>query len=107
MGSADLMPRNLDNRVETLVPFQDAAIRSYMINEVLEVYLRDTAKARVLQADGSYTRRAPPPDTAPADTQALLLARATGDSEPQVPLAALPKKYRKHLSIYGRVEPLE
>ena len=107
IGSADLMPRNLDNRVETLVPIQDDAIRSYLVNEVLEAYLRDTAKARILQSDGSYTRRIPPPDTTPADTQALLLARATGDNEPIVPLSALPKKYRKHLSIYGRVEPLE
>jgi polyphosphate kinase len=107
MGSADLMPRNLDNRVETLVPIQDEAIRNYLFNDVMEMYLRDTAKARVLQPDGSYSRRTPPPDTAPSDSQALLLARATGDTEPLVPLAALPKKYRKHLSIYGRVEPLE
>ncbi len=107
MGSADLMPRNLDNRVETLVPVQDDAIRNYLINDVLEAYLRDTAKSRILQADGSYTRRLPPPDAAPVDSQALLLARSTGDNEPVVPLAALPKKYRKHLSIYGRVEPLE
>ena len=31
MGSADLMPRNLDNRVETLFPIEDEAIRSYLI----------------------------------------------------------------------------
>ena len=44
MGSADLMPRNLDHRVETLFPVEDDAIRSYIVNDVLEAYLRDNGQ---------------------------------------------------------------
>jgi polyphosphate kinase len=106
MGSADLMPRNLDHRVETLFPVEDEAIRAHILNDVLEAYLRDTAKARVLQADGMYARRAPA-DGAPVDTQAALVTRVTSEAEPAVPLHSLPKKYRKHLTIYGRVDPVE
>jgi polyphosphate kinase len=106
MGSADLMPRNLDHRVETLFPVEDEAIRAHILNDVLELYLRDTAKTRVLLADGTYARR-PPSDGSAVDTQATLLARVINEAEPAVTLHALPKKYRKHLTIYGRVDPVE
>src|SRR5205814_1691507 len=62
MGSADLMPRNLDNRVETLFPVEDEAIRNHLVHDVLETYLRDTVKARVLNSDGSYAHVKTPPD---------------------------------------------
>jgi polyphosphate kinase len=107
MGSADLMPRNLDHRVETLFPIEDEAIRAHILNDVLEAYLRDTAKARVLGSDGRYTRRQPPAELPPLDTQAILVARTTGESETAVTLANLSKKHRKYLSIYGRVDPTE
>jgi len=56
IGSADWMERNLDRRVEVVAPVRDPQIRKYLKDDVLEVYLRDTAKARLLQPDGSYTR---------------------------------------------------
>ncbi|HEY6072953.1 MAG TPA: polyphosphate kinase 1, partial [Anaerolineales bacterium] len=40
LGSADLMPRNLDNRVEVLFPVEDPGMRTYLINDVLDGYLR-------------------------------------------------------------------
>jgi polyphosphate kinase len=55
-GSADLMPRNLDRRVEVLTPVHDAELRRYLKEEFLDVYLQDNVKARILQPDGSYTR---------------------------------------------------
>ncbi len=57
MGSADLMPRNLDRRIETLVPVLDADLRKQLCEEILLTHLGDTAKAYVLQEDGSYMRR--------------------------------------------------
>lgn len=56
IGSADLMPRNLDHRVEILVPVQDAHWREVVINDVLSVGLRDNVQARRLLADGTYER---------------------------------------------------
>ncbi|MFW5981627.1 MAG: polyphosphate kinase 1 [Halanaerobiaceae bacterium] len=55
IGSADWRPRNLDRRVETLAPIEDNEIKKRII-EILNVYLKDTVKARIQLPDGSYTR---------------------------------------------------
>ena len=107
MGSADLMPRNLDNRVETLYPIEDDEMRAHIVTDLLEAYLRDTAKARIMQADGSYTRATPAGDGPPFSIQDTLADRAANDPEIAFPLSALPKKYRRYLSNYGRVDPQE
>ncbi|MEZ4517791.1 MAG: polyphosphate kinase 1 [Chloroflexota bacterium] len=57
MGSADLMPRNLDRRVEVLFPIEDPDLRRDVVENILGVSLRDTAKSHVLQADGRYVPR--------------------------------------------------
>ncbi len=57
MGSADLMPRNLDRRVEVLFPIEDPAMQAHVVEEILGVCLRDTAKSHILQSDGRYTPR--------------------------------------------------
>jgi polyphosphate kinase len=51
IGSADLMERNLDRRVETLCPIRDRAIASHIRTTVLEAYLRDNDRATVLIDD--------------------------------------------------------
>ncbi|HEX6278701.1 MAG TPA: polyphosphate kinase 1 [Pyrinomonadaceae bacterium] len=56
MGSSDWMPRNLDRRVEVLTPIRDKRIAEYLGDQYLPAYLRDNAKARLLQPDGSYVR---------------------------------------------------
>ena len=56
IGSADWMPRNFDRRVEVVVPVNDPAIKRYLIDEVLNIYLRDNVKARRLLSDGRYER---------------------------------------------------
>ena len=55
LSSADLMPRNLDRRVEILFPVEEKNLGS-RIKEVLQAYLKDTVKARLLLADGTYVR---------------------------------------------------
>src|SRR5437773_1212444 len=56
LGSADWMPRNLYERVEVIFPVSDGLLKQRIRQEILEAYLADTAKARVLQPDGGYTR---------------------------------------------------
>jgi polyphosphate kinase len=53
-GSADIMPRNLDRRVEVLFPIEDPTLRQELIENVLNVYWKDSKKGYWLQADGSY-----------------------------------------------------
>ena len=59
IGSADWMPRNLQDRVEVLVPVRDELIRERIRHEILDALLQDNRKARLLQRDGTYlhTRR--------------------------------------------------
>ena len=56
IGSADLMHRSFDRRVEVITPILDPDIRQYLKEEVLASYLRDQVNARMLQPDGSYKR---------------------------------------------------
>jgi polyphosphate kinase len=58
MGSADLMPRNLDSRVELVTPVEDPALRAELL-DVLERCFADNANAWQLSADGTWTRLAP------------------------------------------------
>lgn len=56
IGSADMMTRNTEKRVEVACPILDDNIRR-QINHYLKVMLSDNVKARVLQSDGSYVRK--------------------------------------------------
>ncbi len=55
IGSADLMPRNLDRRVEALVPVSDPLLRA-RLDEIIEVNLSDDLLAWELSANGSWAR---------------------------------------------------
>jgi polyphosphate kinase len=54
LGSADLMPRNLDRRVEQLFPMEDPHLRDALRDDILGVHLKDNVQARRLLPDGSY-----------------------------------------------------
>ncbi len=56
VGSADLMPRNLSRRVETLFPIENRRLIRRLRDRILEKYLEDEAGARIMQSDGSYVR---------------------------------------------------
>jgi polyphosphate kinase len=56
VGSADLMPRNLNRRVEVLFPIEELRLIKFLRDEVLAIYLHDKVKAREMQPDGLYIR---------------------------------------------------
>ncbi len=58
-SSADWMDRNLFNRVETCFPINHPALKTQMLEEGLQYYLRDNSRAWLLQPDGSYQRAQP------------------------------------------------
>jgi polyphosphate kinase len=76
LGSADLMPRNLNRRVEILFPVQDAAIRRRIRDEILPTYLADNTKTRVLGADGVWTHLWPGDGEPELNAQEWFVARA-------------------------------
>jgi polyphosphate kinase len=76
IGSADLMERNLDRRVEVLCPVLDRGLLEYLRETVLGAYLRDTDRASVLASDGAY-HSASSGDAERFNAQAFLLGRHT------------------------------
>jgi polyphosphate kinase len=73
MGSADLMPRNLDHRVEVLFPVEDPRWREVILNDILGVGLRDNVQARRLLPDGTYEHVHPASGEAAFNSQQWLL----------------------------------
>ncbi|MCP4655697.1 MAG: polyphosphate kinase 1 [bacterium] len=69
LGSADLMPRNLDGRVEALFPVEDPGVRNALRDKILLVHLRDNVRSRRLLPDGEYERLKPNGDEPALDSQ--------------------------------------
>ena len=55
-GSADLMPRNLNRRVEIVFPVEGQAVARRIRDEILDGYLADNVNAYQMQSDGAYVR---------------------------------------------------
>lgn len=59
LSSADLMPRNLDRRVEATFPILDKNLKDVIINNIIKIYLQDNTKARILNETGEYVKLKP------------------------------------------------
>jgi polyphosphate kinase len=81
LGSADLMPRNLDRRVEILFPVNDPRIQQALVQNILQIHFQDNVQARRLRSDGSYERLRPSPNTEGISAQAWLLQHWKTHSE--------------------------
>ncbi|MFN8660811.1 MAG: polyphosphate kinase 1 [Thermomicrobiales bacterium] len=75
LGSADLMERNLDRRVEVVFPVEDAEWAAEIKDDIMGAYLQDTVNTWELDADGSYRKRHPAAGEAPFDAQAWFVAQ--------------------------------
>ncbi len=83
LGSADLMPRNLDRRVEVLFPVEDPEMIRGIRENILEVYLRDTENARQMLPNGAYIRLNGTSDAPSLDSQRWFLQqRSSSAAEP-------------------------
>jgi polyphosphate kinase len=69
LGSADLMPRNIDRRVEVLFPVQDKQMIQHIRDDILTYYSKDNTKARRMLPDGSYIRLKPQTNEEPLSIQ--------------------------------------
>ena len=78
IGSADMMPRNLDRRVEAVVPILDSRLQERLAS-ILDLLLADNRLAWSLAADGGWTK-IDAGDDEPVDAQAVLSANAVSRS---------------------------
>ncbi|MBL1174635.1 MAG: polyphosphate kinase 1 [Pantanalinema sp. GBBB05] len=72
IGSADWMPRNLNRRVEAVVPIEDPALAKDL-QEILAIMLSDNRQSWDLQPDGRYIQRRPVADTPEQNSQRVLM----------------------------------
>jgi polyphosphate kinase len=72
LGSADLMPRNLNRRVEVIFPVESVPLVRRLREEILEAYLRDKVGARPMSSQGVYS---PKVRDGADDCQTLFLAQ--------------------------------
>ncbi|MGP0020947.1 MAG: polyphosphate kinase 1 [Candidatus Sulfotelmatobacter sp.] len=110
IGSADWMPRNLYERVEVLVPLRDEMLRQRVRSEILDAYLADNRKARILLNDARYIRawqtpgsrnRRPPMGAAAFSSQDFLMSVAEGKAV-AIPAPPVPARKRKVMLGKGR-----
>jgi len=111
IGSADWMPRNLYERVEVLAPLRDEFLRERVHREILDAYLADNRKARILLRDATYIRawqsahgqrsRKPPTGAAAFSAQDFLIGVAEGKQAADFAIPQPPAAKRK--APVGRV----
>jgi polyphosphate kinase len=85
LSSADLMPRNLEHRIEIMFPVLDEKIRTELL-DVLNAYFHDNCQARLLDSGCAWTRLEPSPGEVPFRIQKDMLSRAERDSDSPDPV---------------------
>jgi polyphosphate kinase len=76
LGSADLMERNLNNRVEVVFPVERPEHVHHLRENVLAAYLRDNTRSRLMKSDGTYVRLKPGEKEEKFDVQEWLVNRS-------------------------------
>ena len=75
IGSADWMPRNLDRRVEAVVPIEEPSLRT-RLSDLLQICLNDNRQAWEMKSDGTYEQRHPQKGEPNRSTHKLMMKKA-------------------------------
>jgi len=94
LGSADMMQRNLNTRVEALFSVESQELRTTILENMLRPLLTDTVNAHILQSDGTYTCVRPADSQKPFDSQTWFLTHPLfhlrEDDTPDTTISAIP-----------------
>ncbi len=99
IGSADMMTRNTENRVEVACPIYDEGIKRKLIRD-LRVMLSDNVKARRMASDGTYRKKKQ--DGEPVNAQETFMKTALNARRPSAPAANKPEK----MPVFERVRKM-
>ena len=108
LGSADWMPRNFFRRVEVMFPVLAEPLKERLLRTIIPTYSNDTARARKLSSDGSYTLDTPLKKQVPKRSQILFMEEdsAGSDTITQLPNQGSSKDKKQSASSLGsRVSP--
>lgn len=97
IGSADMMHRNLDARVEALTPIEVPALKEYL-KFVFGIYLDDNCQRWVMRKDGNYLHKKPSGTTDPVSVHVSLMNHAAKNLEP------IPSEKKNAAKLYGATE---
>lgn len=75
LASADMMPRNINRRVETMFPIEKPSLVRQLKEKVLAAYWSDNVKARIMRSDGKYERVVREKSAKPINAQVALMER--------------------------------
>lgn len=99
IGSADWMPRNLNDRVELMIPVRDADL-CHRLKTMVNMELADNQKAHIMQSDGMWKKEIAPADKVGAQAEFQRIAEKR-DCEDEMTLA---QKMEPYMPVFGKKE---